>query len=119
MPPDICKFATAPKVTFADVVKLIIPVALLTVSPVNEPTEVIFGCAAVVTVPAVVASGTVPVTLAPAKEVKLAPEPTNKLAETTFAPVIFPPEPDVTILPAVTLPVTVNEPNVPTEVICV
>jgi len=56
VPPDICKFATAPKVTFADVVKLTIPVALLTVSPVNDPTEVIFGCALVVTVPAVVAA---------------------------------------------------------------
>ena len=43
------------------------------------PTEVIFGCAAVVTVPAVVALDavvalpTVPVTLAPAKLVKAAP----------------------------------------------
>ena len=56
VPPDICKFATAPKVTFPDVVKSTIPVALLTVSPVNDPTEVIFGCALVVTVPAVVAA---------------------------------------------------------------
>ena len=105
-----------PRLALPDV---ILPV---TVNAVKVPVLVIFGCAAVVTVPAVVAlvaRGTVPVTLAPVNEVKLAPEPTNKLAETTFAPVIFPPEPDVTILPAVTLPVTVNEPNVPTEVICV
>ena len=65
MPPDICKFATAPKVTFADVVKLTIPVALLIVSPVNDPVLVIFGCAAVVTVPDVVAIDTEPVTFAP------------------------------------------------------
>jgi len=39
-------------VTLADVVKLTIPVALLTVRPVNDPTEVIFGCALVVTVAA-------------------------------------------------------------------
>jgi len=119
VPPDICKFATEPKVTLADVVKLTIPVALLTVNPVNEPTEVIFGCAAVVTVPAVVAlvaRGTVPVTLAPAKEVKLAPDPTNKLADITFAPVIFPPEPDVTILPTVKLPVAFNVPATLTPV---
>ena len=102
--------------TLADVVKLTIPVALLTVSPVNDPTEVMFGCAAVVTVPAVVARGTVPVTLAPAKEVKLAPDPTNKLADITFAPVIFPPEPDVTILPTVKLPVAFNVPATLTPV---
>jgi len=119
VPPDICKFPTAPKVTFADVVKLTMPVALLIVSPVNEPTEVIFGCAAVVTVPevvALVASGTVPVTLAPANEVKLAPDPTNKLAETTFAPVRFPPVPEVTILPTVKLPVAFNVPATLTPV---
>ena len=52
VPPDICKFPTAPKVTFADVVKLTIPVALLTIRPVNDQVLVIFGCAAVVTVAA-------------------------------------------------------------------
>ena len=36
----------------------------------SVPTEVIFGCAAVVTVPAVVANGTVPVTFAPGIPVK-------------------------------------------------
>ena len=76
----------------------------------------IFGCAAVVTVPAVVARGTVPVTLAPVYEVKLAPDPTNKLAETTFAPVRFPPVPDVTILPTVKLPVAFNVPATLTPV---
>ena len=45
MPPEICRLATAPNVTLAVVVKLTIPVALLTVNPVNEPSEVIFGCA--------------------------------------------------------------------------
>ena len=76
----------------------------------------IFGCAAVVTVPAVVALATVPVTLAPFNAVKLAPDPTNKLAETTFAPVIFPPEPDVTIFPTVKLPVAFNVPATLTPV---
>ena len=47
VPPDICRFATAPKVTFAVVVKLTIPVALLTVNPDKEPTDVMFGCALV------------------------------------------------------------------------
>ena len=49
----MCKLPTAPSVTLAVVVKSTIPVALLTVSPVNEPTEVIFGCAFVYTVPAI------------------------------------------------------------------
>jgi len=83
---------------------------------VNVPTLVILGCAAVVTVPAVVARGTVPVTLAPAKEVKLAPDPTNKLAEITLAPVRFPPEPDVDILPKLALPVVFNVPATLTPV---
>ena len=65
---------------------------------------------------AFVALDTVPVTLAPAKEVKLAPDPTNKLAETTFAPVRFPPVPDVTILAAVKLPVAFNVPATLTPV---
>jgi len=49
---------------------------------------------------ALVANGTVPVTLAPAKEVKLAPDPTNKLADITLAPVKLPPVPP----PNVTVP---------------
>jgi len=102
-----------PRLALPDV---ILPV---TVKLVKVPVLVMFGCAAVVTVPAVVAlvaSGTVPVTLAPAKEVKLAPDPTNKLAETTFAPVIFPPVPDVIILPTVKLPVAFNVPATLTPV---
>ena len=86
------------------------------VKPVKVPVLVIFGCAAVVTVPAVVASGTVPVTLAPVNEVKLAPDPTNKLADITFPPVIFPPVPDVIILAAVKLPVAFNVPATLTPV---
>ena len=39
-----------------------------------------FGCAAVVTVPAVLANGTVPDTLAPGRFVKLAPEPAKVVA---------------------------------------
>ena len=49
---------------------------------VNVPTEVMFGCAAVVTVPevvAAVANGTVPVTFAPAIADRPAPEPMNTL----------------------------------------
>ena len=64
--------------------------------------------------PAVVASGTVPVTLAPFNEVKLAPDPTNKLADITFALVILPLETD--IFPAVTLPVAFNVPATLTPV---
>ena len=52
VPPDILRLATAPNVTLAVVVKLTTPVALATVSPVSAPTEVMFGCAAVVSVPA-------------------------------------------------------------------
>ena len=54
-----------------------LPVA---VNEVSVPTLVIFGCAAVVTVPAVTASvalATVPVTLAPGMLVKPAPDPMN------------------------------------------
>ena len=114
-------FATVP-VTFAPVIdemaaplpnKLAVTLAAL-IFPVtarldNVPTDVMFGCALVVTVPAVVAEpaevayvalATVPVTFAPVTE--LIPEPLpNKLA-VTFA--------------AVTLPVTAREVNVPTLV---
>ena len=52
----------------------------VTVSAVSVPTDVILGCAAVVTVPAVVADvalGTVPVTLPPGIDVSPAPDPLN------------------------------------------
>ena len=61
----------------------ILPLAVI-VNPVNVPTEVMFGCAFVVTVPAVVALpdvvayvalATVPVTLAPGIEVSPAALP--------------------------------------------
>ena len=78
-------------------------------SEVTVPTDVMFGCALVVTVPAVVdepavvayvAFATVPVTFAPVIEAIAAPLP-NRLA-VTFA--------------AETFPVTASEVNVPTEV---
>ena len=47
----ILRLATAPNDTLAVVVKFTIPVALDTVSPVNEPSDVTFGCAAVVNAP--------------------------------------------------------------------
>jgi len=110
--------ASASAVGVARPVILLLPIAMAPdiVKPVKVPVLVIFGCAAVVTVPAVVARGTVPVTLAPVNEVKLAPDPTNKLADITFAPVIFPPVPDVTILAAVKLPVAFNVPATLTPV---
>ena len=43
VPPVMCRFATAPNVTLAVVVKLTIPVALLTVNPLKLPTLVILG----------------------------------------------------------------------------
>ena len=55
----------------------------LTVRLVNVPTEVIFGCAAVVTVPAVVAVETAPDTLAPATEFAVV---ANDTAPDTLAP---------------------------------
>ena len=51
VPPVILRFDTAPNETLAVVVKFTTPVALLTVRPVNDPSDVIFGCAAVVSVP--------------------------------------------------------------------
>ena len=66
-------------------VNMLPPVALpVTVSELNEPTLVIFGCAAVVTVAAVVALpalvakvalATVPETLAPVRALSPAPDP--------------------------------------------
>ena len=58
----------------------------LTPNPVSVPTEVMFGCAAVVTVPAVVAVvalETVPDTFDPATELATAAKPTSP---DTFAP---------------------------------
>ena len=77
------------KLAVAALPKLALPDEILPVTPrlVNVPTEVMFGCAAVVTVAAVVA--------APLSA------PVNVVALT---------------LPALTLPVTVNAVNVPTEV---
>ena len=81
----------------------------VTAKLVNVPTEVIFGCALVVTVPAVpalkayVAFATVPVTLAPTNELSPLPLPVN----TPVFDVIF---------AAVIVPLTPNDVNVPTEV---
>ena len=71
VPPDICKLLTAPRVTFAVVVKSTTPVALLTVNPDKEPTDVMFGCAFVYTVPATNALPTWPETLLPATELAI------------------------------------------------
>ena len=82
----------------------------LTPSPVNVPTEVMLGCAAVVTVAAVpalvanVAFATVPVTLAPAIALSPLPLPVN----TPVFAVMF---------AAVMLPLTPSDVSVPTEVI--
>ena len=43
VPPAMCKLETLPNVTFAVLLKLTIPVALLTVYPVKLPMLVIFG----------------------------------------------------------------------------
>ena len=113
-----------------------------TVSDVKVPVDVILGCAAVVTVPAVVAKATVPLTFAPATALAVAANVTCPLtlapatalavvayatAPVTFAPVIAlkfapfpatyvktPPVPNT--LPADALPVTDNADNVPTLV---
>ena len=53
-----------------------------TPNDVNVPTLVMLGCAFVVTVPAVVAAETVPVTLAPVIEDSAEPLPLKKLAST-------------------------------------
>jgi hypothetical protein len=63
-PPPVCATQerlpepTAPNVTLAVVVKSTIPVALLIVKPVKLPTDVIFGCAFVYTVPEINALAT-------------------------------------------------------------
>ena len=94
----------------------------LTVSAVNVPTDVMLACAAVVTVPAVVADAaevanvalaTVPVTLAPAMALSPEPLPANT------APVMLPVaeiRPAVRRFPVSMLPTTDNEVRVPTEV---
>ena len=81
----------------------------------NVPTEVIFGCALVVTVPAVVADpavpdetayvalATVPVTLAPVRLLRAEPLPVN-------TPVL------AVILTAVNMPLTPRAVNVPVDV---
>ena len=101
----------------------------VTVKLLNVPTLVILGCAAVVTVPAVVAVvavvalvaevavpavvanvafATVPVTLLACRLLKFAPLPMKKLAVAAFPK---------SALVAVTLPLTVKLLRVPTEVI--
>ena len=89
----------------------------VTAKLLSVPTEVILGCAAVVTVPAVVAEvalATVPVTLPPGIDVSPAPDPLN------CDPVIWPvalTNPPVIKLPDVVLPVTAKLLSVPTLVI--
>ena len=73
----------------------------LTASPVKVPTDVIFGCAAVVTVSAVVAAETVPVTLAPVIDEREEPLPLTLVNTPCVAP----------MLPTLALPVPVF--NVP------
>ena len=85
-------------------------VALLMVKPVNVPTDVILPCAAVVTVPAttaVVAFGTVPVTLAPGRLERPDPDPACVPAVIVPAKLIVLVEintPDATKLAPVMLP---------------
>ena len=123
-----------PQVTLpVDTVKLV-PViappvtAPLTANAVNVPTEVMFGCAAVVTVPAVVAApetvivyvplnlaaGIVPeLIFAPFNALRPAPDPLNWLPVTV--PVALT-RPAVLKLPPCTLPLTDNDVSVPTDV---
>jgi hypothetical protein len=87
---------------------LMLPV---TASEVNVPTDVMLGCAAVVTVPAVFAAETVPDTFAPATELALA-----ATVALDARPVNAPVNVVALTLPALMLPVTANEVNVPTDV---
>ena len=88
----------------------------------NVPTLVILGCAAVVTVPAVVADDTVPDTLAPATALAVV---ANDTAPVTLAPAIalnplpLPVNTPVlaVMLAAVIVPLTPNDVSVPTLVI--
>jgi hypothetical protein len=86
-----------------------LPALALPVTPndVSVPTDVILGWAAVVTVPAVVALGTAPVTLAPCMLDKLLPLPIKKLAVVALPKLALPDD---------RLPVTASELSVPTEV---
>ena len=102
----------------------------LTPNTVIVPTEVIFGCADVVTVPdvvadvALVANATVPETLAPATEFATCAKSTSPVTCCPSIAVKFAPSPDTYVktppvpdtLPADTLPVTDNEVKVPTLV---
>ena len=110
------------KLAVAAFPKLALPEEILPVTPrlVNVPTEVIFGCAAVYTVPATRALPTCPDTLAPATAFAVV---ANATAPVTFAPVIelsAEPLPDTLvntpfvapILPTFALPVTLNAPAV-------
>ena len=91
--------------------KLPLVVLPVTVTEVNVPTEVMFGCAAVVTVPAVVAEVAVVAVPALVAKVALATVPV------TLAPVILDsPDPMPLMLAPVMLPVELNEVNIPTEV---
>jgi hypothetical protein len=83
----------------------------VTASEVNVPTDVMLGCAAVVTVPAVFAAETVPDTFAPATELALA-----ATVALDARPVNAPVNVVALTLPALMLPVTANEVNVPTDV---
>ena len=69
-------------VALTNVAPVKLPAVMLPVTAtlVNVPTDVILGCAAVVTVPAVVAEvadATAPVTLPPGIDVNPAPDPLN------------------------------------------
>ena len=81
-----------PLVRFKLPTMLELPITLvfpLTDNPVNNPKLVMFGCEAVVTVPAVVAVLTAPDTLEPCMLLKLPPSPTKAVAFTypdTFTP---------------------------------
>ena len=70
---------------------------------INVPTEVMFGCAAVVTVPAIVALDTVPVILAPVIDVNPDPLPVNIPVFAVTAEVVI-------------VPLTPNVVSVPTDV---
>ena len=76
--------------------KLPAVVLAVTVRLLSVPTDVMLGCAAVVTVPAVVAELTVPETLPPGIDVKPAPDP--KYVEAVMLP-------DALMRPMFTLPV--------------
>ena len=104
------KYIPLPVKKLADTLlpKLALPEVMLPVTAklVSVPTLVIFGCAAVYTVPAINALPTCPETLAPAIELNPDPLPVN-------TPVL------AVILAAIMLPFTDKLVNVPTLVTCV